>query len=218
MTGSFAAVLPELIKLGTYNRRWSFCFGSHTNLLVRVLDVFHLPHSLCVAMYCSYRCRGFRGCRQSFHGGDPHRNWQDYHNEYVDMSLVYNFDPLSSVGWIGIATLYWVWHRPLPCLVFRFSLTHPYLRTYERMCFHPVCSFGRSSIGNFLVTDNRLSTTIPTEIGLLAGVFKLRLGGAQVFGTIPTEIGQVTRLRECSKPRTLLEKKHRHLLSSSLLP
>ena len=44
------------------------------------------------------------------------------------------------------------------------------------------------------LVDNRLSGTIPVEIGNLTSLFALSLGGNQLSGTIPVEIGNLTSL------------------------
>lgn len=55
-----------------------------------------------------------------------------------------------------------------------------------------LCSDGRAA--GLMLQENGLMGTVPTELGLLAGIHGLSLGGNSLSGTIPSEIGRLSDL------------------------
>lgn len=57
----------------------------------------------------------------------------------------------------------------------------------------------------FLVPDNRLNGTIPTEFGEMSSLQKLRLDRNQLSGPIPSELGMLRSLSKRSMVHVVFE-------------
>ena len=62
---------------------------------------------------------------------------------------------------------------------------HGLTRAYPMLVYYTKCT-----------EFNNLSSSIPTDLGLLTEVSYLYFGGNALTGTIPTELGQLTQARE----------------------
>ena len=63
---------------------------------------------------------------------------------------------------------------------------------------HGVTADSDGRVSQILLNSNRLSGSIPTELGNLTGLEDLRLHNNKLSGTIPTELGQLSSLTSLS--------------------